>query len=176
MTVTVHHDCSNLNAPYLPLQEPFTSQYRLSLLKEDDLPSIVKILSNPSVSDFLANVPQPYRIENAREWYKSQPCNSEYRDLAAKTDENKKELLLARFPFSVIREVNTGELVGNFSIRRNGWEWMEGIDPIGRQRLKTENESKVAGDETIKYSIGVSHVCSGLLYRDGILTGPTSTA
>lgn len=144
-------------SPYLSLPEPFTHDYRLSLLEEDDLQSITYILSDSTISLFLANVPRPYTIDDAYEWYKTQPSNNEFKHLGEKSEQGEK-ILLNRFPFSVIRDVKTGQLVGYFSIRRNEWEWMEGVNPEGRKRLRYENDAKVTGDENIRYSIG--EICS----------------
>lgn len=153
--LTISYDNQDLgSAPYLALPEPFTSRYRLTLLTEDDIPSITKILSDKAVSGVLANVPQPYTLEDAREWYNSQPSNLEFEKLELKTEEEKSRLLVTRYPFSVIREVESGHFVGYFTIRRNVWEWKELVDPEERKKLKEENDRKIAGDESINYSIG----------------------
>jgi hypothetical protein len=70
-----------------------------------------------------------------------------------KTDEEMRETPILRYPVSVIRQIESGDLIGHFSIRRNEWEWMEKINPEGRKKLKKKNAAKV-DDESISYSIG----------------------
>ena len=42
----------------------------VELVKYDDkhIPSLIELLNNPNVSDWLMNVPQPYTEETAKEW------------------------------------------------------------------------------------------------------------
>lgn len=155
MPTELAYDCINgVAQPYLPLPEPFTAHYRLTLLEETDLSTITKILSQSLVAQFLRNVPQPYTIQDAQEWYKSQPSNVHFHNFKYRSEEEKKLLLCFRFPFSVIRSKENDELVGYLSIRRNEWEWMEGISPTERKKLRKENDAKIAGDKSISYSIG----------------------
>lgn len=144
--------------PYLALPDPF-SRYKLTLLEEEDLPTITSILSNEPISQYLNTVPELYTLDDAKYWYNLQPSNANIRNLRESTgtkeeQEEQKQVLMSRFPFSVIRDSESGLLVGYFSIRRNEWEWMEGFDPSGRASLRQANDRRKDGDEAISYSIG----------------------
>lgn len=152
--MVVIHDLDT-DQPYLLLRDPFV-RYRLTLLSKDDLPAMTSILSDTTIAQYLLNVPEPYTEQDALSWYNMQPTNHDLHYLSTKSEQKQKCVLSGRFPFSVIRDMesNGGELVGYFSIRRNNWEWMAAIDPAGRANLRKDNEAKEAGDKSISYSIG----------------------
>lgn len=78
--------------PYLALPDAFP-RYKLTLLEEEDLPTITSILSNKFISQYLNNVPEPCTLKDAKYWYNLQPSNGDIKSLreTAGTKEEQEE-------------------------------------------------------------------------------------
>jgi hypothetical protein len=154
-------DDEDANAPYVQLAAPF-ERYQLVLPDVKDAPIVHSILSNPAMTGNMSNVPEPYTYEDAFKYYALQPSNADFRGLpksSASSEEDeeeiRKKILMSRWPFVTTRGIETGDFIGNFTIRRNQWDWITGCaNAMKRQLLIEENGAKEAGDESICYSIG----------------------
>ena len=133
------------NSLYAPLPEPF-STYRLTRMRASDAQQIHTILRDSKVAGNLSSVPEPYTLKHAEAFVSSfiKKDSNHNADIEAS--------LCADWSLSVIRDMS-GILVGSVNIRRNRWE---GSDPNKAATLVAENEKKVAGNESIQYSIGKS--------------------
>jgi hypothetical protein len=104
------------------------------------------------VIKWLGEPPYPYETRHALDWLQSSTKKAYdiFRGIEADP-----EAFSAGCPFKIVREVTEDGrdiYIGDCSIVR--WSYDEVLDPEVRNRMKRENEERIAGDSKIEWSFG----------------------
>jgi RimJ/RimL family protein N-acetyltransferase len=141
--------------PFLRLPAPH-DKIIITPPRLSDAPSIVRLLNEPVVNQWITGPPQPYYLEHAESWLSEAKSRTD--DVLAKLEESRNETILRvteHCPVRSIREVaddGSDVYLGDVGFER--CRWLEIQDTEERKRKVDENQAKVLGEPTIVWSIG----------------------